>query len=136
MQINESFSFGFSKTAPRGRLQQGDPGHRRKSGRQRGSSWVNSVMLIGSPAEQCFETKGLAMDKTRKRALGAAGAGALAVVVALGIASSADAAASTLHAAAAEQGRYFGTAVAAYKLSDSVYTGILDREFGMVTPEN
>ena len=76
------------------------------------------------------------MDKTRKRALGAAGAGALAVVVALGIASSADAAASTLHAAAAEQGRYFGTAVAAYKLSDSVYTGILDREFGMVTPEN
>ena len=76
------------------------------------------------------------MDKTRKRALGAGGAGALAVVVALGIASSADAAASTLHAAAAEQGRYFGTAVAAYKLSDSVYTGILDREFGMVTPEN
>ncbi|MDG6107881.1 endo-1,4-beta-xylanase [Dactylosporangium aurantiacum] len=76
------------------------------------------------------------MDNTRKRALGAAGAGALAVVVALGIASSAGAAASTLHAAAAEQGRYFGTAVAAYKLSDSVYTGILDREFGMVTPEN
>ncbi|MEV4516193.1 endo-1,4-beta-xylanase [Dactylosporangium sp. NPDC049525] len=76
------------------------------------------------------------MDRNRKRALGAAGAGALAVVVALGIASTADAAASTLHAAAAEQGRYFGTAVAAYKLSDSVYSTILDREFGMVTPEN
>ncbi|MET7423552.1 endo-1,4-beta-xylanase [Dactylosporangium sp. NPDC005555] len=76
------------------------------------------------------------MDRNRKRALGAAGAGALAVVVALGIASTADAAASTLGAAAAEQGRYFGTAVAAYKLSDSVYSGILDREFNMVTPEN
>ncbi|GAA3217606.1 endo-1,4-beta-xylanase [Dactylosporangium siamense] len=74
------------------------------------------------------------MDKKRK--LAAAGAGALAVAVALGIASTADAAASTLGAAAAEQGRYFGTAVAAYKLSDSVYTGILDREFTMVTPEN
>ncbi len=76
------------------------------------------------------------MVSRQKRAFGAVGAGALAVVVALGIASAADAAASTLHAAAAEQGRYFGTAVAAYKLSDSVYTGILDREFGMVTPEN
>jgi endo-1,4-beta-xylanase len=70
------------------------------------------------------------------KALVAAGAGALAVAVTLGIASTADAAASTLGAAAAEQGRYFGTAVAAYKLSDSVYTGILDREFNMVTPEN
>ncbi|MEV4141197.1 endo-1,4-beta-xylanase [Dactylosporangium sp. NPDC049742] len=74
------------------------------------------------------------MDKKRK--LGVAGAGALAVVVTLGIAATADAAASTLGAAAAEQGRYFGTAVAAYKLSDSVYSGILDREFNMVTPEN
>ncbi|MFF5228890.1 endo-1,4-beta-xylanase [Dactylosporangium sp. NPDC000521] len=74
------------------------------------------------------------MDKKRK--LGVAGAGALAVVVALGVAATADAAASTLGVAAAEQGRYFGTAVAAYKLSDSVYSGILDREFNMVTPEN
>ena len=48
----------------------------------------------------------------------------------------ANAAASTLGAAAAESGRYFGTAVAAFKLSDSVYTGILNREFNMVTPEN
>src|SRR6478609_9339172 len=82
-----------------------------------------------------FRNEGSAqMDKKRK--LAAAGAGALAVAVALGIASTADAAASTLGAAAAEQGRYFGTAVAAYKLSDSVYSGILDREFNMVTPEN
>jgi endo-1,4-beta-xylanase len=45
-------------------------------------------------------------------------------------------AATTLGASAAATGRYFGTAVAAYKLSDSVYTTILDREFTMVTPEN
>nr|WP_245380952.1 endo-1,4-beta-xylanase [Kibdelosporangium banguiense] len=43
---------------------------------------------------------------------------------------------TTLGASAAESGRYFGAAVAAYKLSDSVYTGILNREFNMVTPEN
>src|ERR1043165_5981149 len=55
------------------------------------------------PAEHVSKTKGVVMDRNRKRALGAAGAGALAVVVALGIASTADAAASTLHAAAAEQ---------------------------------
>ncbi|HWO64959.1 MAG TPA: endo-1,4-beta-xylanase, partial [Umezawaea sp.] len=32
--------------------------------------------------------------------------------------------------------RYFGTAVAAGKLGDSTYVGILDREFNMITPEN
>ena len=48
----------------------------------------------------------------------------------------ADAAATTLGAAAAQSGRYFGAAVAAFKLSDGQYTSILDREFSMVTPEN
>jgi endo-1,4-beta-xylanase len=43
---------------------------------------------------------------------------------------------TTLGASAAESGRYFGTAVAANKLSDSTYVGILNREFNMVTPEN
>jgi endo-1,4-beta-xylanase len=43
---------------------------------------------------------------------------------------------STLGGAAARTGRYFGTAVAASRLSDSGYTGILSREFTMVTPEN
>nr|WP_221310044.1 endo-1,4-beta-xylanase [Micromonospora parathelypteridis] len=43
---------------------------------------------------------------------------------------------TTLGASAAEKGRYFGTAVAAYKLSDSAYTTILNREFNSVTPEN
>src|SRR5688572_14811325 len=46
-------------------------------------------------------------------------------------------AATTLGASAAERGgRYFGTAVAAFKLSDSAYTTILNREFNSVTPEN
>ncbi|HEY3468947.1 MAG TPA: PHB depolymerase family esterase [Amycolatopsis sp.] len=43
---------------------------------------------------------------------------------------------STLGDAASRTGRYFGTAVSAGKLSDSVYTGILSREFSMITPEN
>jgi endo-1,4-beta-xylanase len=45
-------------------------------------------------------------------------------------------AATTLGASAADRGRYFGTAVAANKLSQSAYTTILDREFNSVTPEN
>lgn len=44
--------------------------------------------------------------------------------------------ASALGAQAAQSGRYFGTAVAAGKLGDGVYTGILDREFNSVTAEN
>ncbi|MEH0580990.1 non-reducing end alpha-L-arabinofuranosidase family hydrolase [Streptomyces sp. B21-108] len=44
--------------------------------------------------------------------------------------------ASTLGAQAAQSGRYFGTAVAAGRLNDGTYTGILDREFNSVTPEN
>ncbi|WP_030475824.1 endo-1,4-beta-xylanase [Lentzea albidocapillata] len=51
-------------------------------------------------------------------------------------ASPASGAASTLGAAAQQSGRYFGTAVAANKLGDSTYTGILNREFDMVTAEN
>ncbi|MEO3859471.1 endo-1,4-beta-xylanase, partial [Acrocarpospora sp. B8E8] len=48
----------------------------------------------------------------------------------------ADAAASTLGAAAQQSGRYFGTAIAAGKLGDSAYTTIANREFDMVTAEN
>jgi len=54
---------------------------------------------------------------------------------AVGIATSASAA-TTLGASAAQTGRYYGAAVAAGKLSDSTYVGILDREFNMITPEN
>ncbi|XVS67505.1 endo-1,4-beta-xylanase [Actinosynnema sp. CA-299493] len=52
------------------------------------------------------------------------------------VASPASGAASTLAAAAQQSGRYFGTAVAANKLGDSTYVGILNREFDMVTAEN
>jgi len=57
--------------------------------------------------------------------------GTIAVVV-----PDASAAASTLGAAAAQSGRYFGTAIAAGRLNDSTYTNIAGREFNMVTAEN
>ncbi|PRX43294.1 endo-1,4-beta-xylanase (glycosyl hydrolase family 10) [Prauserella shujinwangii] len=46
------------------------------------------------------------------------------------------AAASTLGEAAAEQGRYFGTAVAANRLGESDYVATLNREFNSITAEN
>ncbi|MFK4084795.1 endo-1,4-beta-xylanase [Kribbella sp. NPDC020789] len=66
--------------------------------------------------------------------------GALALTSALALlpnaTPTADAAATTLGAAAAQSGRYFGAAVAAGKLGDSQYTTILNREFSAITPEN
>ncbi|WP_372461867.1 endo-1,4-beta-xylanase [Antribacter soli] len=50
--------------------------------------------------------------------------------------TSAQAAGSTLQAAASERGRYFGTAIAGFRLSDSAYTTIANREFNMITAEN
>jgi endo-1,4-beta-xylanase len=76
--------------------------------------------------------------RTRRRLVGAAlsaTAAAVALGTVLSVSTTANAA-STLGASAAATGRYFGTAVAAYKLSDTVYSGILDREFNMITPEN
>ena len=52
------------------------------------------------------------------------------------LSSSADAAATTLGAAAAQSGRYFGTAISTGRLNDSTYTRIASREFNMVTAEN
>ncbi|WP_236239459.1 endo-1,4-beta-xylanase [Streptomyces sp. CC228A] len=46
------------------------------------------------------------------------------------------AAESTLGSAAAQSGRYFGTAIASGRLSDSTYTTIAAREFTSVTAEN
>ncbi|WP_405087627.1 endo-1,4-beta-xylanase [Microbispora sp. NBC_01389] len=72
-----------------------------------------------------------------RRALAVGALGVLGAVTAFAAASGpADAAASTLGAAAAQSGRYFGTAIAAGKLGDSAYTTIANREFNMVTPEN
>ena len=59
------------------------------------------------------------------------------VAVAGGIAYTQSAhAATTLGVSAAQTGLYFGAAIAAGKLGDSTYTGILTREFNAVTPEN
>jgi endo-1,4-beta-xylanase len=75
-------------------------------------------------------------SRQRLRALLAAGAVALCGAgLAVALSSTADAA-TTLGASAAASGRYFGTAVNSGKLSDSTYSTILAREFGMVTPEN
>ncbi|NJQ01720.1 endo-1,4-beta-xylanase [Streptomyces zingiberis] len=51
-------------------------------------------------------------------------------------AAPATAQADTLGAQAALSGRYFGAAVAAGRLGDSTYAGIVDREFSSVTAEN
>ncbi|MBT3152558.1 endo-1,4-beta-xylanase [Streptomyces sp. CHD11] len=48
----------------------------------------------------------------------------------------AHAAESTLGAAAAQSGRYFGVAIASGRLNDSTYTTIANREFNSVTAEN
>ncbi|MCR6704498.1 MAG: endo-1,4-beta-xylanase [Cellulomonas sp.] len=48
----------------------------------------------------------------------------------------AQAAGSTLQEAASQSGRYFGTAIAASRLSDSTYSTIANREFNMITAEN
>ncbi|GAB3804834.1 hypothetical protein GCM10027605_29630 [Micromonospora zhanjiangensis] len=79
-------------------------------------------------------------DTWRKRWPGKALlAGAVSLSTALTVlvmVPNADAAATTLGAAAAQSGRYFGTAIAASRLGDSTYTTIAAREFNMVTAEN
>ncbi|GAA3752976.1 endo-1,4-beta-xylanase [Micromonospora maritima] len=62
-------------------------------------------------------------------------AGALVAGMAVALAPAADAG-TTLRAAAAEKGRYFGAAVATGKLSDSTYSTVLNREFNSVVAEN
>ncbi|MEU3894798.1 endo-1,4-beta-xylanase [Streptomyces sp. NPDC045251] len=62
--------------------------------------------------------------------------GVLGAVTALVTPPTAHAAESTLGAAAAQSGRYFGTAIASGRLSDSTYTTIANREFNSVTAEN
>jgi endo-1,4-beta-xylanase len=75
--------------------------------------------------------------RTHRRMLGLAAVCAVtAATAAVAMAGTAAGAGSTLGAAAADQGRYFGTAIAAGKLSDSQYTTIANREFTMITAEN
>jgi len=66
----------------------------------------------------------------------AAATGLLAAAGSAVLIPTANAAASTLGAAAAQSGRYFGTAIAAGRLGDSTYTTIAGREFNMITAEN
>ncbi|MEP7764237.1 endo-1,4-beta-xylanase [Sanguibacter sp. 25GB23B1] len=54
----------------------------------------------------------------------------------LAVSAPAQAAEDNLGDAAAQSGRYYGTAIAANKLSDSAYTSIANREFSMITAEN
>ncbi|MFI9643233.1 non-reducing end alpha-L-arabinofuranosidase family hydrolase [Micromonospora sp. NPDC051925] len=73
----------------------------------------------------------------RLRTLSFSGIAAVAATLVVSLLPNlAQAAESTLGAAAAQSGRYFGTAVAANRLNDGTYTTILNREFTMVTPEN
>ena len=82
-------------------------------------------------------TRTLTAPRPRRRLRAVSLATLTAVVLATGVAAtSAQAAGSTLQAAAAESGRYFGTAIAANKLSESAYTTIANREFNMITAEN
>ena len=71
-----------------------------------------------------------------RRALVGAALCVASVVAGLMAAAPAQAAESTLGAAAAQSGRYFGAAVPVGRLSESAYTTILNREFNMITAEN
>ncbi|MEU3143956.1 endo-1,4-beta-xylanase [Streptomyces sp. NPDC006999] len=62
--------------------------------------------------------------------------GVLGTATALVAPPTAHAAESTLGAAAAQSGRYFGVAVASGRLGDSTYATIANREFNSVTAEN
>ncbi|MEU9509126.1 endo-1,4-beta-xylanase [Micromonospora sp. NPDC048170] len=73
--------------------------------------------------------------RRQRVALASVVVGLSVVAATLAVASGANAG-TTLGASAAEKGRYFGAAVAANKLSDTTYVGILNREFTSVTPEN
>jgi endo-1,4-beta-xylanase len=72
----------------------------------------------------------------RYRVVLAAATGLLAAAGTAVLMPTANAAASTLGVAAAQSGRYFGTAIAAGRLGDSTYTTVAGREFTMITAEN
>ncbi|PFG41916.1 endo-1,4-beta-xylanase (glycosyl hydrolase family 10) [Isoptericola jiangsuensis] len=77
----------------------------------------------------------LTRGRTARRTAALTALAALVISTGVGV-GTAQAAGSTLHTAAAESGRYFGTAIAAGKLSDAQYTTIANREFDMITAEN
>jgi endo-1,4-beta-xylanase len=72
---------------------------------------------------------------TARKALVVAAAGALAATGAIALAGTADAA-TTLGAAAAARGKYFGAAVSTGHLGEAQYASTWTTEFNGVTPEN
>ncbi|GAA4949099.1 endo-1,4-beta-xylanase [Actinoplanes utahensis] len=74
------------------------------------------------------------LQRGRSLLLASAAAGVV-VAASVAVIGPADAA-TTLGASAAQTGRYFGAAIAAGRLGDGTYTGILNREFNSVTAEN
>ncbi|MGW6296882.1 endo-1,4-beta-xylanase [Streptomyces sp. NPDC055058] len=86
---------------------------------------MGSSALARPPVRQKFRAALLALV-----------AGSVGLVGALVAPPPAQAAESTLGAAAAQSGRYFGVAIAANRLSDSTYASIASREFNSVTAEN
>jgi endo-1,4-beta-xylanase len=83
-----------------------------------------------------YALPGRAVRKTIRGLLPALLVGVLGASVALIGPPDARAAENTLGAAAAQHGRYFGTAIASGRLGDSAYTSIANREFNSVTAEN
>ena len=71
-----------------------------------------------------------------RRALVAATSVAALTLTGVLTALPAQAAASTLGAAAQQSGRYFGVAIAAGRMNDATYMGIVDREFDSIVAEN
>ena len=71
-----------------------------------------------------------------RRALVAATLAATTALAGLAAAMPAQAAASTLGAAAAQSGRYYGAAIGADRLGESSFTTLTNREFNMITAVN
>jgi endo-1,4-beta-xylanase len=94
---------------------------------------IRITFLLYGSVRPPAQLEGIMNRSPRRRVLAATLSASAALLAAAG---SLIVATTTLGASAAATGRYFGTAVAAYKLSDTVYSTILDREFNMVTPEN
>ncbi|WP_421735628.1 endo-1,4-beta-xylanase [Cellulomonas sp.] len=72
----------------------------------------------------------------RRHAAAGAAMGGLVLTMVVGLANPAQAAASTLGAAAAQSGRYFGAAIGADRLGESSFTTLTNREFTMITAVN
>jgi endo-1,4-beta-xylanase len=75
-------------------------------------------------------------SSVRVKALAVIATGVVATATAMMVMPAANAAESTLGAAAKQSNRYFGTAIAAGRLSNSAYSTIAAREFNMITAEN